>query len=173
MFGIYALLAVPLKSYSQPLIIMGVIPFGIIGAIIGHLSFNLPLDMMSLFGIIALSGVVVNDSLIMVDFINRAVSNGSSIIDAVVQSGTQRYRAIMLTSLTTFFGLAPMLVETSTQAQFLIPMAVSLGFGIIFATVITLVLIPCLYVILEDFKARGNTRDSSPAESPSPASSSG
>lgn len=155
LFGIYALLAVPLKSYLQPLIIMGVIPFGIIGAIIGHLVIGLPLDMMSLFGIIALSGVVVNDSLILVDFINRAVSNGSSIIDAVVQSGTQRYRAIMLTSLTTFFGLAPMLVETSTQAQFLIPMAVSLGFGIIFATVITLVLIPCLYVILEDFKARG------------------
>ncbi len=153
MFGIYALLAVPLKSYLQPLIIMGVIPFGIIGAIIGHLWMDIPLDMMSLFGIIALSGVVVNDSLIMVDFINRAVSKGSSIIDAVVQSGTQRYRAIMLTSLTTFFGLAPMLLETSTQAQFLIPMAVSLGFGIIFATVITLVLIPCLYVILEDFRA--------------------
>ncbi len=164
LFGIYALLAVPLKSYLQPLIIMGVIPFGIIGAVIGHLVMDLPLDMMSLFGIIALSGVVVNDSLIMVDFINRAISNGESILEAVVQSGTQRYRAIMLTSLTTFFGLAPMLVETSTQAQFLIPMAVSLGFGIIFATVITLVLIPCLYVILEDFKLRGqSTLSASPA----------
>lgn len=163
MFGIYALLAVPLKSYLQPLIIMGVIPFGIIGAVIGHLVMDLPLDMMSLFGIIALSGVVVNDSLIMVDFINRAVANGSSIVDAVVQSGSQRYRAIMLTSLTTFFGLAPMLVETSTQAQLLIPMAVSLGFGIIFATVITLILIPCLYVILEDFKMRGGRLEEAPA----------
>ena len=150
LFGIYALLAVPLKSYLQPIIIMGVIPFGIIGAIIGHLFMGLPIDMMSFFGIIALSGVVVNDSLIMVDFINRAIANGTPVIEAVVQSGTQRYRAIMLTSLTTFFGLAPMLLETSVQAQFLIPMAVSLGFGIIFATVITLVLIPCLYVILQD-----------------------
>ena len=163
LFGIYALLAVPLKSYLQPIIIMGVIPFGIIGATVGHLLMDLPLDMMSLFGIIALSGVVVNDSLIMVDFINRAIANGSSIVDAVVQSGTQRYRAIMLTSLTTFFGLAPMLVESSTQAKMLIPMAVSLGFGIIFATVITLVLIPCLYVILEDFKMRNNRLDEAPA----------
>ncbi len=153
LFGIYALLAVPLKSYLQPLIIMGVIPFGIIGALVGHLVMDLPIDMMSFFGIIALSGVVVNDSLIMVDFINRAIANGTPVVEAVVQSGTQRYRAIMLTSLTTFFGLAPMLAETSVQAQFLIPMAVSLGFGIIFATVITLVLIPCLYVILEDMKS--------------------
>ncbi len=159
LFGIYALLAVPLKSYLQPLIIMGVIPFGIIGALVGHLVMGLPIDMMSFFGIIALSGVVVNDSLIMVDFINRAIANGTPVIEAVVQSGTQRYRAIMLTSLTTFFGLAPMLAETSVQAQFMIPMAVSLGFGIIFATVITLVLIPCLYVILEDVKTLGTREE--------------
>lgn len=159
LFGIYALLAIPLKSYLQPLIIMGVIPFGIIGAIIGHLAFGLPMGMMSFFGIIALSGVVVNDSLIMVDFINRAIANGSGVVDAVIASGTRRYRAIMLTSLTTFFGLVPMLLEDSIQAQFLIPMAVSLSFGIIFATIITLVLIPCLYVILEDFKARGDSLD--------------
>jgi len=117
-------------------------------------------------GFIALSGVVVNDSLIMVDFINRAIANGTPVIEAVVQSGTQRYRAIMLTSLTTFFGLAPMLLETSVQAQFLIPMAVSLGFGIIFATVITLVLIPCLYVILQDLTG---APEQSPEEAAQPA----
>ena len=107
---------------------------------------------MSFFGVIALSGVVVNDSLIMVDFINSAIDRGERLIDAVVDSGCQRFRAILLTSLTTFFGLLPMLMEDSLQAQFVIPMAVSLGFGIIFATVITLILIPCLYIVLEDVK---------------------
>ncbi|MBL4826801.1 MAG: efflux RND transporter permease subunit [Spongiibacteraceae bacterium] len=150
LFGIYGLLAIPLKSYSQPLIIMGVIPFGIIGAIVGHIIIDIPFNMMSFFGIIALSGVVVNDSLIMVDFINTAVKKGTSKIDAVMQSGGARFRAIMLTSLTTFFGLLPMLMEDSVQAQSVIPMTVSLGFGIIFATVITLLLVPCLYMLLED-----------------------
>ncbi len=164
LFGIYALLAIPLRSYLQPLIVMGVIPFGIIGAIGGHWLLDLPLDMMSFFGIIALSGVVVNDSLIMVDFINRAKARGETLLNAVIASGCQRYRAIMLTSLTTFFGLLPMLLEQSTQAQFLIPMAVSLGFGIIFATVITLLLIPCLYVILEDL--RGSRSESETAAVP-------
>ena len=104
------------------------------------------------FGVIALSGVVVNDSLIMVDFINSAIARGENILKAVVDSGCLRFRAILLTSLTTFFGLLPMLLESSVQAQFVIPMAVSLGFGIIFATVITLILIPCLYIVLEDVK---------------------
>lgn len=150
LLGIYALLAVPLKSYTQPLIIMSVIPFGIIGAMVGHMVVGITFDMMSFFGIIALSGVVVNDSLIMVDFVNKARGSGTSKLDAIINSGAKRFRAILITSLTTFFGLLPMLLETSTQAQQVIPMAVSLGFGIIFATVITLLLVPCLYMILDD-----------------------
>ncbi len=152
LFGIYSLLAIPTRSYMQPLIIMGVIPFGIIGAVIGHMLTGYAISMMSLLGIIALSGVVVNDSLIMVDFVNRAVREGVPRAEAAVQSGMRRFRAIILTSLTTFCGLVPMLLETSTQAQAIIPMAISLAFGIIFATVITLLLVPCLYVMLDDLK---------------------
>jgi multidrug efflux pump subunit AcrB len=150
--SIYILLAVPLRSYLQPLIIMSVIPFGIIGAVAGHLLMDKAISMMSVFGIIALAGVVVNDSLIMVDFVNQALMRGKSLMEAVISSGTERFRAIMLTSLTTFFGLLPMLLESSVQAQFVIPMAISLGFGIIFATVITLLLVPTLYVILDDLR---------------------
>ena len=150
MFGIYSLLAIPTRSYLQPLIIMGVIPFGIIGAVVGHMVTGYVISMMSLMGIIALSGVVVNDSLIMVDFVNRAVKEGMPRAEAAVQAGIKRFRAIILTSLTTFCALVPMLLERSTQAQVIIPMAISLAFGIVFATVITLVLVPSLYVILED-----------------------
>ncbi|MBY6107155.1 efflux RND transporter permease subunit [Ferrimonas balearica] len=152
LFTIYALMAVPLRSYAQPLIIMSVIPFGMIGAVIGHLLLGLDMSMLSLFGIIALSGVVVNDSLILVDFINRARAEGLPLKEAVVQAGTERFRAIVLTSLTTFLGLVPITLETSLQAQIVIPMAVSLAFGILFATVVTLILIPALYLILDDFK---------------------
>ena len=150
LFGIYALLAIPTKSYLQPLIIMGVIPFGVIGAIVGHWLTGYPMSMMSMMGVIALSGVVVNDSLILVDFINKAVANGSEIFDAILDAGKRRFRAILLTSLTTFFGLMPMLLERSAQAQEIVPMAISLAFGIVFATVITLLLVPCLYMILKD-----------------------
>jgi multidrug efflux pump subunit AcrB len=150
LFGIYALLAIPTKSYLQPLIIMGVIPFGIIGAVVGHLLLGYAISMMSLLGIIALSGVVVNDSLIMVDYVNRSVAEGEPRARAAVLAGMRRFRAIILTSLTTFCGLVPMLLETSTQATVIIPMAVSLAFGIVFATVITLLLVPSLYVILDD-----------------------
>jgi len=153
-FGIYALLAIPLRSYTQPVMIMGVIPFGMVGAIVGHLLVGIPVNFMSFLGIIALSGVVVNDSIILVNFVNEATAEGKPIIRAVIDGGARRFRAILLTSLTTFFGLLPILVETSMQAQFLIPMATSLAFGIVFATVITLLLIPCLYVILEDFKGK-------------------
>jgi multidrug efflux pump subunit AcrB len=153
LFGIYALLAIPTKSYLQPLIIMGVIPFGTIGAVIGHMITGYAMSMFSMMGVVALSGVVVNDSLIMVDFINRAVKDGSPPAEAAVNSGTRRFRAILLTSLTTFFGLMPLLLETSTQAQMIQPMAISLAFGIVFATVITLLLVPCLYMILQDFSA--------------------
>ena len=152
LFGIYALMAIPLKSYVQPLIIMGVIPFGIVGAVFGHLLLGLAVSAVSMMGIIALSGVVVNDSLIMVDFVNKAVAEGSSEVDAAIQSGARRFRAIMLTSLTTFFGLIPMVLETSMQAQIVIPMAVSVAFGILFATLITLVLVPSLYVIARDVR---------------------
>lgn len=150
LFAIYALLAIPLKSYLQPIIIMGVIPFGFIGAVFGHMILGMTISNFSLFGILALAGVVVNDSIILVDFINQAIKQGTPAIKAVVQAGMHRYRAIMLTSLTTFFGLIPIVMEEGAQAQFIIPMAVSLAFGILFSTVITLVLIPCLYMVLED-----------------------
>lgn len=153
MFAIYALLAIPLKSYSQPLIIMSVIPFGIVGAIVGHLVLGHALSVLSMCGIIALTGVVVNDSLIMVDFVNRARSEGRTIIEAAIQAGSQRFRAIILTSLTTFMGLMPIVFEKSLQAQIVIPMAISLAFGILFATVITLLLVPSLYLILDDLKS--------------------
>lgn len=150
---IYILIAVPLKSYLQPLIVMFVIPFGIIGAVAGHLLFGKDISMMSMFGLIALAGVAVNDSLILVEFVNRARRQGASLMDAVSQAGVQRFRAIVLTSLTTFLGLFPILFETSLQAQIIIPMAISLAFGILFATLVTLVLIPSLYLILEDVKS--------------------
>ncbi len=151
LFLIYALIAIPLHSYTQPLIIMSVIPFGLIGAVIGHIIMGKAISMYSLFGLIALAGVVVNDSLIMVDFINKARLDGVPAKQAVIQSGTQRFRAIILTSLTTAFGLLPIMLETSLQAQFVIPMAISMSFGIIFATVITLFLIPSLYLLMGDF----------------------
>lgn len=150
--AIYALMAIPLKSYSQPLIIMSVIPFGIIGAILGHWAVGMPISILSLFGIIALAGVVVNDSLVMVDYVNSARQGGTALRKAVVDAGVRRFRAIILTSLTTFFGLLPIVLEKSLQAKIVIPMAISLAFGILFATVITLLLIPCLYLILDDFK---------------------
>lgn len=151
---IYVLIAIPLKSYLQPLMVMSVIPFGLIGAIVGHLIFGKSFSMMSGFGLIALSGVVVNDSLIMVEFVNRARREGVRLSDAVLQAGVKRFRPIMLTSMTTFLGLFPIMFETSLQAQIIIPMAISLAFGILFATVITLLLIPALYMILEDMKLR-------------------
>ena len=151
MFAIYALMAVPLRSYLQPLIIMSVIPFGIVGAALGHFILGMPISILSLFGIVALAGVVVNDSLVMVDYVNQERREGENLAQAVVDAGCARFRPIILTSLTTFVGLLPIVLERSLQAQMVIPMAVSLAFGIVFATVITLILIPCLYVMLEDF----------------------
>jgi multidrug efflux pump subunit AcrB len=152
LLGIYALLAIPTKSYLQPLIIMGVIPFGIIGAIVGHWVTGYAFSMMSVIGVIALSGVVVNDSLLLVDYTNTAMARGADRYTAITEATTRRFRAIMLTSLTTFIGLAPMLLERTVQAQDMIPMAISLAFGIVFATVITLLLLPCLYLMLDDVK---------------------
>lgn len=149
---IYVLLAIPFKSYSQPLIVMSVIPFGLVGAVIGHWIMGLDLTLLSFMGILALSGVVVNDSLVLVDYVNQCRLAGTSVKKAVYEAGGRRFRAVLLTSLTTFAGLIPLLFEESTQAQFLIPMAVSLGFGIIFATLITLFIVPMNYLILDDLK---------------------
>ena len=149
---IYGLLAVPLRSYLQPLVIMSAIPFGLVGAVWGHLIMGLDLTILSMFGAVALSGVVVNDSLVMVDFINRH-RRTHGLEEAVREAGVARFRPILLTSLTTFFGLLPLLLERSMQAKFLIPMAVSLSFGVMFATFISLMLVPCGYVIAEDLKA--------------------
>jgi len=152
LFLIYGLLAVPLKSYVQPLVIMAVIPFGFIGALVGHVIFDVSISMLSIFGLIALAGVVVNDSLILVEFVNRGRADELSIDEALAGAGRQRFRAILLTTMTTFVGLLPMLFETSLQAQFVIPMALSLSFGIVFATTITLILIPCLYRVIYDLR---------------------
>ena len=149
---IYLLLAVPLKSYSQPLIIMTAIPFGLVGATWGHLIMGKDISLLSMFGLVALAGVVVNDSLVMVHFINRFRRQAGSLARAVREAGAVRFRPILLTSLTTFFGLLPLMLETSLQAQFLIPMAISLAFGVIFSTFITLILVPAGYIIIEDLK---------------------
>ncbi|HIN33776.1 MAG TPA: efflux RND transporter permease subunit, partial [Nitrospirales bacterium] len=150
--AIFALMAIPLRSYVQPLIIISAIPFGIVGAVMGHIVIGMALSILSLVGIVALAGVVVNDNLVLVDFINRSRASGRSIFEAVYQAGVARFRPILLTSLTTFFGLLPMLMEKSVQAQFLIPMAATLGFGVMFATFISLLLVPSLYLVLEDVK---------------------
>lgn len=144
---IYALLAIPFKSYLQPLIIMAVIPFGIIGALIGHLILGLPLGVLSMFGMIALSGVIVNGSLILIDFINENLRDGMAIEEAIINATKSRFRPIMLTSLTTFLGVAPITFETSVQAQFLIPMSASLGFGVLFGAIILQLLIPALTIL--------------------------
>jgi multidrug efflux pump subunit AcrB len=152
LFAIYALLAIPFGSYYQPIIVMIAIPFGIVGAVLGHMLMGYSLSLMSMMGIVALCGVVVNDSLILIDYANRLRREGTSALEAIHRAGRRRFRPILLTTLTTFGGLAPMIFETSRQARFMIPMAISLGFGILFATSITLVLVPCLYIIAEDVR---------------------
>ncbi len=148
---IFLLLASQFRSYSQPLIIMAAIPFGLIGAILGHLIMGLDITMISIFGIVALSGVVVNDSLILIDFINVEVAKGTEVLAAVVKSGENRFRPVILTSFTTVAGLAPLLTETSFQAKFLIPMAASISFGLVAATVLTLIFVPTLYVVIREW----------------------
>jgi multidrug efflux pump subunit AcrB len=151
LFVMYALLAVPFKSYVQPVIVMmGAIPMGVVGALWGHILMGYTWSIISVFGVVALAGVVVNDSLVLIDGTNRARRTGLSPKEAVILGSKRRLRPILLTSLTTFFGLAPMIVETSVQAQFLIPMAISLGFGVLFATFVILLLVPALYLAVED-----------------------
>ncbi|MFP4471225.1 MAG: efflux RND transporter permease subunit [Bacteroidales bacterium] len=153
MMVVYALLAVAFNSYTQPLIVMMSIPFGIVGAVIGHILLGYDLSLISLMGVIALSGVVVNDALIMIDYANRKRKD-QSVFDAIHEAGIRRFRPIMLTTFTTFGGLTPIILETSMQAHYLIPMAISLGFGIVFATTIILLIVPSLYLILEDITER-------------------
>lgn len=150
MILVYILLAVPLKSYGQPLIIMSVIPFSLTGAIFGHFLLGLDMSLFSTFGLIAAAGVVINDSLVMTDFVNQRRKEGYSIKEAVSEAGRARFRAITLTSITTFVGVLPIMFETSLQAAFVIPMAVALGFAVLYATLVTLILVPCLYLILQD-----------------------
>ncbi|MEM7000745.1 MAG: efflux RND transporter permease subunit [Pseudomonadota bacterium] len=167
LFAIYAMLALPLKSYVKPLIVMSVIPFAIIGAVIGHGIMGYTLSMMSVLGVLALTGVVVNDSLVLVDAVNKQRATGLDFVTSVLNAGVIRFRPIILTSLTTFFGLMPLLLEKSTTSQFLIPMGISLGFGILFATAITLVLVPINLMIAYDVREwvrDGSGRSSAPAQ---------
>ncbi len=150
LLAIYAILAIIFQSYVQPIIIMLAVPFGLIGAVAGHLLMGFPITMLSWFGLVALTGVVVNDSLILVDFINRGRRAGLGVREAILEGGRVRLRPILLTSITTICGLAPLMAEKSFQAQVLIPMAVSLAFGLAFATLLTLLVLPCLYYILHD-----------------------
>ncbi|HDM32907.1 MAG TPA: efflux RND transporter permease subunit [Deltaproteobacteria bacterium] len=152
-FLIYVLLAVPFNSFTQPVIIMMAIPFGIVGAFWGHMIMGYNLSILSVFGIVGLAGVVVNDALVLTSEINKNMQRGTDMHEAIVSGGKIRFRAVILTTLTTFFGLTPMITERSLQARFLVPMAISLGFGVLFSTFITLILVPCMYAMLEDLKA--------------------
>ncbi|MBW2231880.1 MAG: efflux RND transporter permease subunit, partial [Deltaproteobacteria bacterium] len=159
---IYTLLAIPLKSYAQPLVIMSVIPFGAVGAILGHLIMGWDLVFFSVLGIVALSGVVVNASLVMVHYINTRRDRGLPYLEAVREAGIMRFRPIVLTSLTTYLGLVPLMFEAAVPARPLVPMAIALGYGVLFASTVTLFLVPCGYVIMDDLFGllRAGGRDS-------------
>ena len=157
---IYALLAIPLKSYLQPLVIMSVIPFGVVGAIMGHYIMGMDLVFFSLLGIVALAGVVVNSSLVLVDYINNQRKSGQSLDWVVSHAGSVRFRPIVLTSITTFVGLAPIMMDNTISTSMFTPMAISLAFGVLVGTVITLFLVPCLYMVLEDLLILSGSRSS-------------
>ena len=163
LIAIFALLGIVFRSYIQPVIIMVAIPFGIIGAVVGHLIMGFNLSVISIMGIVALAGVVVNDALILINFANARRAEGKTPFDAISAAGVRRFRPIMLTTLTTFFGLTPMIFETSPQARILVPMAISLGYGLLFATLIVLLLIPSLYLIIEDIRGLFGLKDAAPA----------
>jgi multidrug efflux pump subunit AcrB len=168
---IYCLLAIPLKSYVQPLIIMSVIPFGAVGAIVGHLIMGWDIVFFSILGIVALSGVVVNASLVLVHSVNTRRAEGAEFLDAVIEAGIVRFRPIVLTSLTTFLGLVPLMFEPSVPARPLVPMAIALGYGVLFASTVTLFLVPSAYVMLDDLlrllRRRSRSRPAAGRESPS------
>jgi len=156
------LLAIPLKSYLQPLVIMSVIPFGAVGAILGHYLLGMDLVFFSLLGIVALAGVVVNSSLVLVDYINNQRRSGQELAWVVSHAGSVRFRPIVLTSLTTFVGLTPIMMDNTISTHMFTPMAVSLAFGILLSTLVTLFLVPCLYLALEDILAlAGKSRSKS------------
>jgi len=172
---IYGLLAIPLKSYFQPFLIMSAIPFGIVGAVAGHIFLGYDLSMFSVIGLVALSGVVVNDNLVLVDYVNQRRLEGETLKSAASIAGVARFRPIVLNSVTSFVGLLPLLLNRSVQAQFLIPMAIALSFGVIFSTMVTLVLVPCAYLVLDDLQglvARGRSRAPAPAAQGLPGPSS-
>ena len=152
LIGIYVVLAMPLKSYLQPLLVMSVIPFGLVGVVVGHLVLGMQFSIMSMIGFVALAGVVLNESLVLVEFANRYRREGHGVVEAAEKAGEARFTAILLTSVTSFIGLLPMIMETSLQARFLIPCAISLAFGGLFNLVNTLVLVPCFYAVSEDIK---------------------
>lgn len=173
LLSIFALLAIPFRSYAQPLIVMAAIPFGFVGALIGHIVMGFEMSMISVMGLVAMAGVVVNDSLVLIDAANEYRRSGMTAAEAIHAAGVRRFRPILLTSLTTFFGLMPMITEQSVQARFLVPMAISLGFGVLFATFVILLLVPALYLLVEDamnlFRNEppqmAPPRESSPADS--------
>ena len=152
MLTLYGMLSIPLKSITQPFFVMLAVPFAIIGALLGHIFMDITPSYLSVFGILALAGIAVNDTLVMVDYVNRRIQQGDSLRQAALEAGAKRFRPIMLTSVTTFAGLLPLMADRSLQAQFLIPMAVSLAFGVIFATAVTLFLIPCALLAADDAK---------------------
>jgi multidrug efflux pump subunit AcrB len=151
-FTLYGMLSIPLKSIVQPFFVMLAVPFAIIGALLGHIFMGLTPSYLSIFGMLALAGVAVNDTLLLVDYINRRREEGVTLHAAALEAGGRRFRPIMLTSVTTFVGLLPLMMDRSLHAQFLIPMAVSLAFGVLFATTVTLYLIPCALLMAEDIR---------------------
>ena len=159
LIGMFFLLTVLFGTYWQPLLVMSVIPFGLVGALLGHLLLGLDMTLWSVIGVIAVSGVVINDNLVLIDEVNRLTREGSPMADAVVEAGASRFRPIMLTTATTFFGVAPLIIQDSPQAAFLVPMAVSLGFGVVFATLVTLLLVPALLLALNDLRQRRTQPD--------------
>jgi multidrug efflux pump subunit AcrB len=164
---IYILMAVEFKSYLKPLGVLSAVPFGIMGAVFGHFIMGLNFSVLSFLGVLAASGVVVNDNLVLIDRINQLREEGLAVKEALMRAGQERFRPIILTSLTTFIGLAPILLETSMQARFLIPMIASLAFGVLFATVVTLVFVPCLYLSGANLNARWEKRMLQPVQNSS------
>jgi multidrug efflux pump subunit AcrB len=159
-FTLYGMISIPLRSITQPFFVMLAVPFSLVGALLGHIIMDITPSYLSVFGMLALSGVAVNDTLVLVDYVNRRREQGMSLYDAALSAGVRRFRPIMLTSVTTFVGLLPLMMERSLQAQFLIPMAVSLAYGVLFATAVTLYLVPCALLVAEDLRlALGRIRD--------------
>ncbi|MCA9063807.1 MAG: efflux RND transporter permease subunit [Planctomycetaceae bacterium] len=174
LLAMYVLLTMEFNSYGQPVVVMLVIPFGLIGAVWGHYLMGLPLTLFSMLGLVALTGIVVNDSIVLVDFINARVRGGTPLEEALVEAGTRRFRPVMLTSLTTIAGLLPILTEESFQAQLVIPMATSVCFGLMLSTVLVLVLVPTLYllytrVVSTLFPAVDEDEDNEPSRASQPA----